>query len=88
MVSNLAFRARLAAGLALSVALAGCSLLHGSRQAAPPRRRRGGPARGPGAAAGDSNQTATEAAVAAADAPQPQASAAPAPMPQVKPTRR
>ena len=77
MVSNLGFRARLAAGLALSVTLAGCSLLHGSRQAAPAAPEDTAPPAVQAPAAGDS-QTATEAAVAAADA-QPQAAAAPAP---------
>ena len=77
MVSNLGFRARLAAGLALSVTLAGCSLLHGSRQAAPSAPEDSAPPAAQAPAAGDS-QTATEAAVAAADA-QPQAAAAPAP---------
>jgi LysM repeat protein len=88
MVSNLAFRARLAAGLALSVTLAGCSLLHGSRQttAATPENTAPPAARAP--AAGD-NQTATEAAISAAD-DQPQASAADgqasaAPAPQLNP---
>ncbi|HEX3845262.1 MAG TPA: LysM peptidoglycan-binding domain-containing protein [Steroidobacteraceae bacterium] len=80
MVSNLAFRARLAAGLALSVTLAGCSLLHGSRQTAPAATAESAPPPAAQAApAGEHAQTATEAAVASADAPQPQASAAPAP---------
>jgi len=78
MVSNLGFRARLAAGLALSVTLAGCSLLHGSSHAAPGAPEDTAPPAAQAAPAGDS-QTATEAAVAAADAPQPQAAAAPAP---------
>jgi LysM repeat protein len=83
MVSNLTFRARLAAGLALSVTLAGCSSLHGSRQAAAPGtvENTAPPASEAAAATGD-NQTATQAAITAADA-QPQASAAPAP--QVNP---
>lgn len=82
MVSNLAFRARLAAGLALSVALAGCSLLHGFRHGAPaaPENTASTPA-APATAAND-NQTATEAAIAAADT-QPQAAAAP--VPQINP---
>ena len=82
MVSNLAFRARLAAGLALSVTLAGCSLLHGSRPATPAASADTAPAATQAQAAGD-NQTATEAAISAADTPQPQASAAP--VPQVNP---
>jgi hypothetical protein len=84
MVSNLRFRARLAAGLALSVTLAGCSLLHGSSHAAAPGAPEdtAPPAAQP-QAAGDI-QTATEAAVAAADT-QPQAAAAAAPAPQVNP---
>lgn len=82
MVSNQAFRA-LAAGLALSVAVAGCSLLHGSRHAAPAAPEdASAPAAQAAAATGNGNQTATEAAVAAADT-QPEASAAPAP--QVNP---
>jgi LysM repeat protein len=83
MVSNLACRTRLAAGLVLSVALAGCSSLHGSRHAAPAPT---GEEEAPPAAqtpAGSDYQTATAAAVASADA-QPQAAAA-APMPQVRP---
>ena len=77
MVSNLAFRARLAAGLALSVTLAGCSLLHGRHGApAAPENTASPPAAQ--AAASNGNQTATEAAIAAADA-QPQAAAAPVP---------
>ena len=79
MVSNIAFRARVAAGLALSVTLAGCSLLHGSRQQAPAAAENtAAPAAQPAPAA-DSNQTATQAAIASADAPPPQATAAPAP---------
>jgi LysM repeat protein len=82
MVSNSAFRARLAAGLALSVALTGCSLLHGSRHAAPEApQSAAAPAAQPSAAGDD--QTATQAAVAAADA-QPQAS--PAEAPQINPS--
>ena len=83
MVSNLGFRARLAAGLALSVILAGCSLLHGSRQAAPRAPEDTAPPAAQAAPAGD-DQTATEAAITAADTPQPQASAAPAP--QINPS--
>ena len=81
MVSNLAFRARLATGVALSVALAGCSLLHGSRQTAPATAENAAPPAAQAASASEPNQsqTATEAAVASADAPQPQAAAAPAP---------
>jgi LysM repeat protein len=77
MVSNLGFQARLAAGLVLSVMLAGCSSLHGSRQAAPGPSEDTAPPAAQAPAAADS-QTATEAAVAAADT-QPQAAAAPAP---------
>jgi LysM repeat protein len=81
MVSNLAFRARLAAGIAFSVALAACSSLHDSRNAAP------GTSDEPSAAAaqspsGSDDQTATQAAVTAADAP---AQATAAPVPQVNP---
>jgi LysM repeat protein len=83
MVSNLAFRARVAAGLTLSVTLAGCSLLHGSRQAAPDTAQNTPPPATQAAPASDGNPTATEAAVASADAPPPQATAAPAP--QVNP---
>lgn len=77
MVSNLAFPARLAAGLALSVTLAACSLLHGSRQSAPsmPESASSPASQAPAA---DASQTATEAAVSAADTA-PQASAAPVP---------
>ncbi|HEY7886638.1 MAG TPA: LysM domain-containing protein [Steroidobacteraceae bacterium] len=82
MVSNLAFRTRLAAGIALSVTLAGCSLLHGSRHAAPSAAQETAPPATQTPAA-DDNQTATQAAVAAADAPQPQAAAAP--VPQINP---
>lgn len=77
MVSNLAFPARLAAGLALSVTLAACSLLHGSSQSAPSMPESASSPAGPAPAA-DTSQTATEAAVATADTA-PQASAAPAP---------
>ena len=77
MVSNSAFRARLAAGLALSVTLAGCSSLHGSQAAAPEGAQNSAPPAAQAPAAGAS-ETATEAAVAAADS-QPQAAAAPAP---------
>ncbi|MFI4884993.1 MAG: LysM peptidoglycan-binding domain-containing protein [Steroidobacterales bacterium] len=78
MVSSQAFRARLAAGLALSVTLAGCSSLHGSRHAAPAASESTAPPAPAPAAAADDNQTATAAAAAAADT-QPQAAAAPAP---------
>ena len=82
MVSNLSFRTRLSAGLVLSVALAGCSSLHGSRHPAA-----AGPAEAasaaPQAPAAQGNQTATQAAVAAADT-QPQAQ--PAEAPQVRPS--
>ncbi|HEV2271452.1 MAG TPA: LysM peptidoglycan-binding domain-containing protein [Steroidobacteraceae bacterium] len=78
MVSNSAFPTRLAAGIALSVALAGCSLLHGSRHGAPSApEETAAPATA--APAADDNQTATQAAIAAADTPQPQATAAPVP---------
>lgn len=83
MVSNLAFRTRLAAGLALSVALVGCSSLHGPRQPAAPADDGAPPAAQTAAAPANDNQTATEAAVAAAGA-QPQATAAP--IPQVNPS--
>lgn len=88
MVSNSAFRTRLAAGFALSVTLAGCSLLHGSRQAAPAAPEEAAPPAAQAQAAGD-NQTATQAAISAADA-QPQAAAAEpqataAEVPQVNP---
>jgi len=82
MVSNLAFRTRLAAGIALSVTLAGCSLLHGSHQAAPATPEETAPPAAQAPAA-DENQTATQAAVTTADTPQPQAAAAP--VPQVNP---
>ena len=75
MVSNLAFRARLAVGLALSVTLAGCSSLHGSRHAAPDASQEAAPPAAQAPAAG-SSQTATDAAISAADT-QPQAAAAP-----------
>ena len=78
MVSNQAFRARLAAGLALSVSLAGCSLLHG-RHSAPPSAPENTAAPAAQASAADDNQTATQAAVTSAAAPEPQASAAPVP---------
>ncbi len=81
MVSRKAFRARLAAGLALSVTLAGCSLLHGSRHATPAAPEDTAPPAAQAPAAGD-NGTATQAAMAAADA-QPEASAAP--IPEVNP---
>ena len=81
MVSNLAFRARLATGLVLSVALAGCSLLHGSGQATPTAPEdTAAPAAAPASSSG--GQTATEAAIAAADA---QPEAASATVPQVNP---
>lgn len=78
MVSNLGFRARLAAGLALSVTLAGCSLLHGHGQAAPGTPESTAPPAAQSAAA-DDNQTATQAAIAAAAGAEPQATAAPVP---------
>lgn len=84
MVSNLAFRTRLTAGLALSVTLAGCSSLHGARQpAAPMAAATATPAAQ--SAPADGSQTATQAAVAAAGT-QPQAEAAPASAPQVRPS--
>jgi LysM repeat protein len=73
----------LAAGLALSVTLAGCSLLHGSRQAAPGAPEDTAPPATQAAPAGDT-QTATEAAVTAADT-QPQAQTAASPAPQINP---
>jgi LysM repeat protein len=82
MVSNLGFRTRLAAGLALSVTLAGCSLLHGSRQAPAVAPEDAAPAPAAQAQPAGDAQTATQAAVAAADT-QPQAAASPAP--QVNP---
>lgn len=82
MVSNLSFRTRLSAGLVLSVAMAGCSSLHGSRRPAA-----AGPAEAASAAAqvpaAEGTQTATQAAVAAADT-QPQAQAQPTEAPQVR----
>ena len=82
MVSNLAFKARLAAGLVLAVTLAGCSALHGSRQPESATPQDTAPPAAQGQSASD-NQTATEAAAAAADT-QPQA--APAPVPQINPS--
>lgn len=84
MVSNLTFRTRLTAGLALSVALAGCSSLHGARHPAAAAPAESAPA-GPQAPAAEGSQTATQAAVAAADT-QPQAQAQPAEAPQVRPS--
>jgi LysM repeat protein len=83
MVSNLAFPARLTAGIALSVALAGCSLLHGSRHAPPaaPQEESAPPAAQ--AQGASDSQTATQAAISAADT-QPQAAAAA--VPQVNPS--
>ena len=83
MVSNLGFRVRLAAGLALSATLAGCSLLHHSSHAAPaaPQEEETAPPASE-APAQDDNQTATQAAVAGAAAP---AQASAAPVPQVNP---
>jgi LysM repeat protein len=78
---NLAFRARLSAGLVLSVAVAGCSLLHGHGQPAPAASPDTTPPAAQAQGAGD-NQTATQAAISAADT-QPQAAAAP--IPQVNP---
>jgi len=78
MVSNQVPRARLAAGLALSVTLAGCSLWHGSRQAAPSAPETAAPPAAQTPSAAD-NETATQAAIAAAAGSQPQASAAPVP---------
>lgn len=78
MVSNHAFPARLAAGLVLSVMLAACSLLHGSRQSAPSTPESTSAPASPAPSA-DAGQTATEAAVATADTGAPQASAAPVP---------
>ncbi|MGH8298932.1 MAG: LysM peptidoglycan-binding domain-containing protein [Steroidobacteraceae bacterium] len=81
MVSNLAFRARLVAGLALSATLAACSSLHGSRQTAPSAPADSTPQAAAPQYAND-DQTATQAAVSAAQAP-PQATAAP--VPQINP---
>ena len=78
MVSNLGFRARLAAGFALSATLAGCSLLHGHGQAAPGTPESTAPPVTQAAPVGD-NQTATQAAIAAAAGTEPQATAAPVP---------
>jgi LysM repeat protein len=87
MVSNLAFRSRLAMGLLLSVTLASCSWLHGSRRAAPSASEAAAAPPAAQAAATDDNQTATQAAVAAADRqPEASAAAAPAAMPQINPT--
>ncbi|MBW4051289.1 MAG: LysM peptidoglycan-binding domain-containing protein [Proteobacteria bacterium] len=82
MVSNLAFRTRLTAGLALSVALAGCSSLHGSRH---PAAATPGEAAAPAAQVptADGSQTATQAAMVTADT-RPQAQAAEAP--EVRPS--
>jgi LysM repeat protein len=74
-------RARLSAGLILSVALAGCSLLHGHHQPAPAASPDTTPPAAQAQGAGD-NQTATQAAISDADT-QPQAAAAP--IPQVNP---
>jgi LysM repeat protein len=81
MVSNLAFRTRFTAGLVLSVTLTGCSLLHGSRQAAPAAASDTAPSVAQAQGTAD-NQTATQAAISAADT-QPQAAAAA--VPQVNP---
>ncbi len=81
MVSNLAFRARWATSLALSVALTGCSMLHGSRHEAADTAQNTAPPAAEAAPAPD-DQTATAAAVAAAGS-QPAASAAP--VPQINP---
>lgn len=82
MVSNLAFRARLAAGLVLSVTLAACSSLHGSHRTAPAAPEDSASQSPAPQQAPDEGQSATEAAASAAQA-SPQAS--PAPMPQVNP---
>jgi LysM repeat protein len=82
MVSNLAFRTRLTAGLALAAALAGCASVHGDRHtAAAPSAATAAPSAQASPPA--SNQTATQAAVAAAASPQ--AEAAPASAPQIRP---
>ena len=81
MVSNSGLFARLTAGIALSVTLAGCSLLHGSRQAAPSTPESAAPPASQPAAT-EGNQTATEAAIAAGDT---QAQASAAPVPQINP---
>ncbi|MGA7538503.1 MAG: LysM peptidoglycan-binding domain-containing protein [Steroidobacteraceae bacterium] len=87
MVSNLAFRVRLTAGLALSVTLAACSSLHGFRHTAPAAAQdssaqSAAPQASDDSQAANDSQTATQAAVSAAE-PSPQAS--PAPVPQVNP---
>ncbi|MGH8287986.1 MAG: LysM peptidoglycan-binding domain-containing protein [Steroidobacteraceae bacterium] len=87
MVSNQAFRIRLTAGLALSVALAACSSLHGSRHTAPAATedsaaQSSAPQASGDSQVGDDSQTATQAAASAAE-PSPQAS--PAAVPQVNP---
>ena len=87
MVSNLAFRVRLTAGLALSVTLAACSFLHGSRHTAPAATQDSSaqtpaPQAGDDSQAANDSQTATQAAVSGAE-PSPQAS--PAPAPQLNP---
>jgi LysM repeat protein len=86
MLSNLTSRTRLAAGLALSVALAACSSLHGARHesSAAPAASAQAPAAAAPAPAGNS-LTATQAAVEAAG-PAPQAQPAAAPVPVVNPT--
>ena len=91
MVSNLAFRARLIAGLALSVSLTGCSLLHGFHHTAPAAAEESAPqptqpAQTAEPQAADQSPSATQAAVSAAEAsPQATPEASPAPMPQVNP---
>jgi LysM repeat protein len=87
MVSNLAFRARLTAVLAVTVLLAACSSLRGSHHTAPAAAEdspppSSAPQSSPEQAAADDSPTATEAAASAAAAP-PQAS--PEPVPQLNP---
>ena len=86
MVSNQAFRVRLTAGLALSVILAACSSLHGTRHTEPATQDSSAQSAAPqpsgDSQSGDDSQAATEAAASAAE-PSPQAS--PAPVPQVNP---
>ena len=83
MVSNLAFPTRLAAGLALSATLAGCSVLHGSRHAVPGTPQETAPPAAQAQPAPYNDLTATQAAVAATRG-EPQESRS-APAPQINP---
>lgn len=86
MVSNLALPTRLAAGLALSVTLAGCSLLHGSRHAPPGTPQAAAAPAGESQAPAGGNLTATQAAIQSATAePQPEGGSAAEPRPQINP---